>query len=100
MAPDSSITLIISPYHVGEKDHRVGRGPKAFLNAGIVERITEALPNVKVEVVEIEDVRLVITEIEGDIGRSFAVLRHVSKAVRKAREKGSWPLVLSGDCMG
>ncbi len=100
MAPYNSIRIIISPYHVGEKEHRVGRGPRAFLDAGIIERITEAIPDVKIDVVEIEEVKQVNTEIEGDIGRSFAVLRNVSKAVRKANEAGSWPLVLSGNCMG
>ena len=100
MTSHNSITIIISPYHVGEKDHRVGRGPKAFLEAGIVTRITDAVPNVKINVVEIEEVKQVNTELEGDIGRSFAVLRNVSEAVRKATEAGSWSLVLSGNCMG
>ena len=99
MAPYNSITIITSPYHAGEKDYRVGRGPKAFLEAGLLERITQEVPNVRIDVVEIEEVKQVNTEIEGDIGRSFAVLRNISKAVRKATEARSWPLVLSGNCM-
>ena len=99
MALYNSITIITSPYRAGEKDYRVGRGPKAFLEAGLLERIAQEVPNVKIDVIEIEEVKQVNTEVEGDIGRSFAVLRNISKAVRKAAEAGSWPLVLSGNCM-
>lgn len=94
-----SITIIKSPYHVGIKNHRVGQGPQALLDAGLSEQI-RACTNLPIEIVEIDDVVEELTEIEGDIGRSFAVLRNVSKAVRQAVENHSWPLVLSGNCMG
>lgn len=95
-----SVSIIVSPYHAGLKDHRVGRGPHAILDAGLVEKIKERLPeDVDLKVMEIDRVKWVPKEIEGDIGRSFAVLRLIAEAVRKAREGQSWPLVLSGNCM-
>ena len=100
MGPPKSVTVILAPYHVGIKDHRVGRGPAAILDAGLIARIERALPSgIPVKVAEIQAVQETPTEVEGDIGRSFGVLRNVSDAVRRARNEGSWPLVLSGNCM-
>lgn len=95
-----SITIIVSPYHVGLKNIRVGRGPHALLEGGLVKDIKQILPKeFALNVEEISLVQTVLTEVEGDIGRSFAVLRHISEAVRKAVQQDSWPLVLSGNCM-
>jgi len=95
-----SITIIVSPYHVGVRNIRVGRGPQALLNAGLIQNIKQTLPKeFALNVEEISSVQTVPTEIEGDIGRSFAVLRYISEAVRKAVQEESWPLVLSGNCM-
>ena len=100
MSTYKSVTVITSPYHVGLKDQRVGKGPQALLAGGLVDEMKSALPRDKViEVVEIEPVDEVPTKIEGDIGRSVAVLRHISNAVRKAEEKNSFPLALVGNCM-
>jgi len=95
-----SITVIISPYHVGLRNIRVGRGPHALLDAGLIENIKQTLPKgFALNVEEIRSVQTVLTDIEGDIGRSFAVLRYISEAVQKAVQEESWPLVLSGNCM-
>ncbi|KAJ9610553.1 hypothetical protein H2200_005330 [Cladophialophora chaetospira] len=96
-----SVTLIISPYHVGLKNIRVGQGPQTLLDAGLVKVIKNALPvGIDVHVKEIESVVSVPTKVEGDIGRSFAVLRNISSAVHQAAKEKSWPLVLGGNCMG
>jgi len=95
-----SITIIVSPYHVGLKNTRVGRGPHALLDAGLIGDVKQILPEeFSVNVEEIGSVQTVLTEIEGDIGRAFAVFRYISRAVRKAVQEESWPLVLSGNCM-
>ncbi|KAK5099009.1 hypothetical protein LTR70_000869 [Exophiala xenobiotica] len=95
-----SITVIISPCHVGLRNIRVGRGPHALLDAGLIENIKQTLPKgFALNVEEIRSVQTVLTDIEGDIGRSFAVLRYISVAVQKAVQEESWPLVLSGNCM-
>lgn len=95
-----SITIIVSPYHVGLKNVRMGRGPHALLDAGLIETTKQILPKeFALNVDEIGPIHTVPTEIEGDIGRSFAVLRCISGAVQKAVQGDSWPLVLSGNCM-
>ena len=95
-----SVTIIVSPYHVGVKNDRVGSGPQALLDLGLVKDIKQILPTgVTLKVEEIKPVQTVPTEIEGEIGLSFAVIRHVSEAVREAVQQDCWPLVLSGNCM-
>ncbi|KAF5966499.1 arginase [Fusarium coicis] len=72
--PLTSITIIIAPYHVGLYDHPVGGAPVSFINIAPVD------------------------EFEGEIGRTFEILRRVSNAVSKAVSNNSFPLVLSGNC--
>lgn len=93
MTAPRHITIIFSPYHVGIRDHRVGNGPQHLLDGGFVP----ALRNLgyTVNIVEIERV----DEFEGEIGRSFEILRRTSQAVRIAVANGTFPLVLSGNCM-
>ncbi|OBT65808.1 hypothetical protein VE03_03330 [Pseudogymnoascus sp. 23342-1-I1] len=89
----TSITVIFSPYHVGIRDHRVGNGPNRIMSLGVVSQL-ESL-GVPVKVVEI----LHVDQFEGEIGRSFEVLRRISTAVSTARASQSFPLILAGNCM-
>lgn len=89
----TSITIIFSPYHVGLRDHRVGDGPNRIRSFGIVQRLEKL--GVQVHWHEIPPV----DDFEGEIGRSFEVLRRTSAAVAAARSVRSFPLVLSGNCM-
>ncbi|PVH71476.1 Arginase/deacetylase [Cadophora sp. DSE1049] len=89
----TTVTIIFSPYHVGIKDHRVGDGPNRILEHGVIREL-ESL-NVKVQMKEIEPV----DGFEGEIGRSFEILRRISTAVTTARNSASFPLILSGNCM-
>ncbi|CZT16864.1 related to arginase/agmatinase/formimionoglutamate hydrolase, arginase family [Ramularia collo-cygni] len=87
-----SITLIISPFHVGIANHRVGNGPNRILQRAIVSELEKL--NVAVTVKKLEPV----DSFEGEIGRSFALLAQTSKAVTDAVNAGSFPLILSGNC--
>lgn len=91
--PASSITIIFSPYHVGLRDHRVGDGPNRILKLGLIERLEKL--GLKVHVYEIQPVG----DFEGEIGRSFEILRRTSTAVSKARSNNSFPFILAGNCM-
>jgi arginase len=91
--PTSSITIIFSPYHVGLRDHRVGDGPNRIRQLGLVERLQDL--GVKVHIHEIPPV----DAFEGEIGRSFEILRRTSLAVSAARASNSFPFILSGNCM-
>ncbi|SMN22911.1 similar to Aspergillus niger An14g01190 arginase [Maudiozyma saulgeensis] len=89
----NKITIIFSPYHVGQRDFRVGNGPNRILGFGIVD-VLEKL-GYDVNIVEIPRV----DEYEGEIGKSFEILNRTSVAVKNAVCNGTFPLVLSGNCM-
>ncbi|KAE8144333.1 hypothetical protein BDV25DRAFT_98958 [Aspergillus avenaceus] len=88
-----NICIIFSPYHVGLRDHRVGNGPHRIRSTGLVQEIQSL--GVTVDFVEIDPV----DDYEGEIGRSFEVMRRISTAVSNCVAKKSFPLVLSGNCM-
>ncbi|TKX22443.1 arginase-like protein [Elsinoe australis] len=89
----SSITVVFSPYHVGLRDHRVGDGPNRIFQLGVVQDLEQL--GLQVHFKEIDRV----DDFEGEIGRSFEVLRRTSTAITEIRKAGSFPIVLSGNCM-
>jgi arginase len=88
----TAISLILAPYHTGIPLIRVGKGPNAILSHNLIPRLetmgllvtTHTIPSVD--------------DYEGEIGRSFEVIRRISRAVSKAVDKGSFPVVLAGNC--
>ena len=97
----TSVTIIFSPYHVGIRDHRVGDGPNRILKLGLVKELQKLKLDVTLHEIEpIEEIgALGRSDYEGDIGRSFEILRRTSTAVSEARQHDSFPLILSGNCM-
>ncbi|GAQ43003.1 hypothetical protein AtubIFM56815_008458 [Aspergillus tubingensis] len=91
--PANAITIIFSPYHVGIRDHRVGNGPHRIRQHGIIQAL-EGL-GVEVNLIELDPV----DKFEGEIGRSFELLRRTSTAVTHAVENNTFPIILSGNCM-
>ncbi|KAJ1324660.1 arginase [Microdochium nivale] len=87
----SSITIIVAPYHVGIYNHRVGGGPLRILSHGLTAKLEQLAPVSFVNIATVD-------EFEGEIGRTFEVMRRISKAVAEAVARGSFPLVLSGNC--
>jgi arginase len=88
----SGVSIIVSPFHAGIRDVRVAKGPRRLLEAGLAATLVEA--GLETEIVEIGSV----DRFEGEIGRSFAVMRLISEAVSAALQKGRFPLVLAGNC--
>jgi arginase len=88
-----SITIIFSPYHVGIRNHRVGNGPHRIRKLGVIKQLEELGIDIRIEELDPVD------EFEGEIGRSFELLRRTSTAVTKAHAENSFPLILSGNCM-
>lgn len=88
-----SITIIFSPYHIGLRDHRVGNGAHRIRSLGVVNELEQL--GILVDITEIEPV----DEYEGEIGRSFEVMRRISIAVIAAVSNNSFPIILSGNCM-
>lgn len=89
----TSVTVITSPYHVGIRNHEVGSGPGSIKSKDLIS----TLQTLGVKVFESE-LEVGPASAEGDIGRYFNVLRHTSKLVTAAREVGSFPIILSGNC--
>lgn len=89
----SAINIIFSPYHVGLRDHRVGNGPHRLQTLGLTHELQTL--GAKVILTEID----AVDTYEGEIGRSFELLRRISIAVTHAIQAGYFPLILSGNCM-
>lgn len=87
----TSITIIVSPYHVGAYDHRVGGGPLRILSHGIDRDLGKLAPVSFINIGPVD-------EFEGEIGKTFEILRRISNAVSTAAKNNSFPLVLSGNC--
>jgi len=83
---------VSSPYHVGVRSHKVGSGPD-FLKTNGLETALSRL-GFEVNHVELE----YVDDFEGEIGRSFELIRRTSTAVTTALERSSFPIVLSGNC--
>ncbi|KAI1018405.1 hypothetical protein LB503_005808 [Fusarium chuoi] len=92
MSPAESITILCSPYHLGNEDVAVGAGPKALLYAGFVDAIRNL--GVTVNVHKIDP----IDGFDGDISRLFEVLRHTSLGVANIARSGEFPIILAGNC--
>lgn len=91
--PFQAIRIVFSPYHVGLRDHRVGNGPHRIRTSGLEEQ----LHNLKIptDIVTIPPV----DDYEGEIGRSFEIMRRISTAVQESVAANRFPLILSGNCM-
>lgn len=88
-----SVTLILSPYHVGIANRAVGRGPIYLKKRGITNAIRSKGITVYESIVpSVED------DLDGEITRSFELFRRTSALVRTAHEASSFPVVLAGNC--
>jgi len=88
----AQFTVIAAPYHAGQRGVRVGRGPTRLIELDLIGRITAN--GASAQLVEIAPV----DEFEGEIGRSFEIIRRIARAVDAAIQAGSFPLVLAGNC--
>ncbi|KXX79656.1 Arginase [Madurella mycetomatis] len=86
-----SITLISSPYHLGLPNVGPGAGPTYLLSRGLAASL-KAL-GIPLHEVEIEAPNP--GQFEGEIGRSFEVLRRTAKLVAQARRGASFPIILA-----
>jgi arginase len=87
------VSVIVVPFDSGLRDVRMGRGPRAMLEAGLVEQLSDAGATVRTTVIEPAD-----DVLPAEIPVTFALLRRVADEVAAARREGLFPLVLSGNC--
>ncbi|CAF9924633.1 hypothetical protein IMSHALPRED_006237 [Imshaugia aleurites] len=87
-----SIALIIAPYHTGIHNHRVGAGPHRILAKGLLDRLHNLGYTFTFKEIDPVD------DFEGEIGRSFEVIRRIASYVSEAVKHGSFPILLAGNC--
>ncbi|CAD0084596.1 unnamed protein product [Aureobasidium vineae] len=76
---------------VGIHRHRVGEGPEAIL-AKLQPALAERSISHRVAIIDKVD------DFEGEIGRSFAVLRQIAVQTKMAVTKNEFPIILAGNC--
>lgn len=86
------VRMVLAPYHAGSFGVRVGAGPIRLMDDGLEHALHRAGFDTSVCRIERVD------EVEGEIGRSFELMRRIAAAVAEAREAGAFPLVLAGNC--
>ena len=89
-----SFTLISAPFHTGIRNHRVGAGPIRILGNGLLDLLNRLGYTSTSTVKEIDPV----DDFKGEIGRSFEIIRRTATCVSDAAERGSFPVVLAGNC--
>ncbi|KAH0425018.1 arginase [Colletotrichum camelliae] len=87
-----SLSLIISPYHVGLRDQEPGAGPGFLKACGLSKSLSNlGLPIREIYVEPVD-------QFEGEIGRSFEIVRRTAKLVAQERQRDAFPIVLAGNC--
>lgn len=71
------VSIIIAPFHTGDRLRRVSRGPHRILKTGLVD----ALSSTGIEAIGLVGIERV-DNFEGEIGRMFEVKRRIATAVR------------------
>ncbi len=84
--------IILVPYHAGVPDERVGRGPGRLIEDGLADDLAQCGLDCEIAAIPPVD------EFEGEIGKSFELIRRVSSAVSDAQAMGELPIVLAGNC--
>lgn len=80
------------PYHAGMREERVGKGPLRLIDDGLIAAIqADGFDTWSTEISPVDD-------FEGEIGRSFELIRRVAAAVSAAVRLERFPLVLAGNC--
>jgi len=87
------VEIMAVPFDSGMRDTRMGRGPGHLLQLGIVERLQQI--SVDVDVRSVEPAADVFPT---EIRMALELQRAAAHAVAGAHERGSFPLVLSGNC--
>jgi arginase len=85
------IAIVVSPFHVGIYRHRVGKGPEAILAKLEPALEARSIPY-RIAIIDRVD------EFDGEIGRSFAVLRQIAAQTRIAVNDDEFPIILAGNC--
>src|SRR4051812_861138 len=87
------IEILAVPYDSGNRGLRMGAGPEALLNGGLVDALRADGHEVHVRLAELNR-----DQWPAEIQSSFELMRMLAAAVRDAREASRFPIVLAGNC--
>jgi arginase len=90
------IVAVVVPYELGRLRDGVGRGPEHLLGHGAEAALGSTGASVRTRVIELDD--RFGSSGSGDGDAAFELMRLVAIEVRRAREAGAFPVVLSGSC--
>ncbi|MBT2483505.1 MULTISPECIES: arginase family protein [unclassified Microbacterium] len=88
----SSVQLLYSPYDSGHYDQRMGAGPRALRAAGAAPMLHSR--GFVVQETEVEPT----SSWRSELRTAFELQRALAEQVANARQRGSLPLVLAGNC--
>ena len=86
------VRLLTIPFDTALRGWRMGAGPQRLLDAGLVRHLEAQGHRVETTAVEPGDGK------PAEIRTAFELMRNVAGCVRRARDDGCFPLVLSGNC--
>jgi arginase len=86
------IEIVQVPYDSGHRGARMGAGPEHFIQNGLARALTDDGHEVCTEVVEARE------PFRSEIATAFELHRLLAERVSPAKQRGSFPLVLSGNC--
>ena len=88
------VSVVTAPYDSGHRDAGFGRGPGAFLAAGLADELARHGHDVAVE-----DIGAVGDGQGREIATGFAVCAAVAAKVSAGIDAGRFPVVLAGNCL-
>src|SRR5262245_62094893 len=88
-----NIELLVVPYDSAKRSERMGAGPQALIDGGLVARLEHRGHSVQRTVIDAP-----VAQWRAEIRTAFDLAKELAMAVGRARTAGRFPLVLAGDC--
>lgn len=92
------VQFLLVPYDSGHREWRMGRGPSFLLRHGAGSAIRACGHEVGAEYIEPSGVHDPNPPASTEIATTFSLYRELARRVRAARERGTLPIVLGGNC--
>jgi arginase len=87
------VELCVVRYDSALLETRMGAGPRRLVSSGLPDRLLALGHDVCVQEIDAPE-----GELRAEIGTAFALSRQLAIAVSEVRERGAFPITLSGNC--
>ncbi|MGE0023180.1 MAG: arginase family protein [Hyphomicrobium sp.] len=91
-----AFSVIVVPYELGRPRHGVGCGPEHLLARGAASALASNGATIHAHTIVLSD--SFNASGSGEADAAFEIMRLVAGAVRRARDAGTFPVVLAGSC--